>query len=231
MAKNSSTQTPTEKEVTENVDKALTKTGAFIVEHKNAILVALAVVLLIVAGVLIAMSVLNSKETEAREQLLLGQNFFAAQNYETSVNGDSVSYIGFVAIADEYGLTKSGELAKVYAGLSYYRMGQYDEALDFLKKASLKDDVVKYNVYAAIGDCYVQKGDNKKAVNYFEKAAKADLEVVKANALFKLAKVYEAMGEEKKALEAYETIKTECAGKVQVSDVLEIDKYIENVSK
>ena len=231
MAKIVDSQTQTEKEMTENVDMALSKTGAFIVNHKKALLIALAAVLLAVAAVLVCQAVIESKEAEASEQLSKGQAFFAAQNFEVSLNGDSIDFIGFPAIADDYGLTKSGKLAKVYAGLAYYKLGRYDEAIDIMEGVSLKDDVLQYNVLAALGDCYVQKDDAAKAVKYYQKAAKADLELIKANALFKLAKVYESQGDKEKALEAYMQIKEECGGKVRVSDVMEIDKYIENVSE
>ena len=231
MAKHVESQTTTEKEVTENVDMALSKTGAFIIENKKALLIALGVLLLVVAGVLVYNSVMESKESEASAQLALGQNYFAIQNYEVSLEGDSLDFPGFPAIADEFGWTKSGKLAKVYAGLSYYKLGRYDEAIESLKNVSLKDDVLKYNVLATVGDCYAQQGDLDNAIKYFEKAAKADLELVKANALFKLAKAYESAGKKDKALKAYQRIKEECGGKVRLPDVMEVDKYIEMVSE
>ena len=50
-------------------------------------------------------------------------------DYEKALNGDGQGYPGFLKIADEYGSTDAGNLAELYAGLSYAQTGKYQEAV------------------------------------------------------------------------------------------------------
>ncbi len=56
---------------------------------------------------------------------------------------------------NEYGSTKAGNLAKIYAGVSYANLGQYDKALSYLKDFSGKDAMLSQLVNGAIGDCLI----------------------------------------------------------------------------
>ena len=65
-------------------------------------------------------------------------------------------------------------LGRVYEGVSSYgeALGHYNEALDIIsKKASLKKSEIA--VWNNIGSLYSNKGDNKKALLYYDKAYKA----------------------------------------------------------
>ena len=58
-----------------------------------------------------------------------------------ALNGDG-NYLGFLDIAKDYKLTKSGNLAIYSAGICYLHLGNYQEAIDYLNKYSKKDKVI-----------------------------------------------------------------------------------------
>ena len=62
-----------------------------------------------------------------------GQQYFASDNYEKALNGDGQGFPGFLKIANDYGSTKAGNLAQLYAGLSYAKLGKYQEAVTRLE--------------------------------------------------------------------------------------------------
>ena len=51
-------------------------------------------------------------------------------------------------------------------------MGDNEKALDMLKSFSGSDNMISPAVTGLIGDCYVNMGNVKEGISYFEKAAK-----------------------------------------------------------
>ena len=145
-----------------------------------------------------------------------------------ALNGNGADYEGFEAIIDQYGSTDAGNLAKAYAGICYYKMGDTQKAIDLLKSFSGKDQMVSPAVTGLIGDCYVNMGNTKEGISYFEKAAKeADNEVISPIYLKKAGIAYENLKEYDKAVKAYTTIKDKYYTSMEASD---IDKYITRAS-
>ena len=65
--------------------------------------------------------------------LFKGQEYFEADAFEEALNGDSIGYVGFIKIADQYSGTDAANLAKAYAGLCYAHLGKFDEAVKALE--------------------------------------------------------------------------------------------------
>ena len=153
----------------ENVESALSRTELFIEKHQNIILI---VVGLIVVGVMAFFGIkkyyLEPREQEACSQLFAAQKYFENQAYENALNGDG-NNLGFLDVINEYGSTKSGKLAAYYAGISYMKIGNYQEAINFLKKFNGKDSVIAPMALGAIGDCYMELDNVKEAINYYGK--------------------------------------------------------------
>ena len=93
-----------------------------------------------------------------------------------------------------------------------------------MKAFSGSDNMISPAIVGLIGDCYVNMGDVKEGVSYFEKAAKAaDNEVVSPVYLKKAGLAYENLKEYGKAVEAYKRIKEHYYNSMEAAD---IDKYI-----
>ena len=69
-----------------------------------------------------------------RQPFFKGQEYFEADAFEEALNGDSIGYVGFIKIADQYSGTDAANLAKAYAGLCYAHLGKFDEAVKALEK-------------------------------------------------------------------------------------------------
>ncbi len=142
----------------------------------------------------------NNQDTEAQAAL-----FSVVSKFETdSAKGLSKE---FIKIANDYGMSKAGNLAHFYGGVSALKEGKYDEAIEQLKDFSSNDLLVQARAYSLIGDAFVEKKAYSEAIDYYKKAAD-----YKPNKFFtpvylmKLAGAYEANKENEKALEAYTTI-------------------------
>lgn len=228
MAKKTKITEPTQAE--QNVGEILSKTDQFIEKHLKAIIVAIvAIIVVVVAFIGIRHAYILPKEKEAEAAIFPGERYLSEQNYEVALNGDSIGYVGFLSVVDEYGCTPSGNLAKAYSGICYYHLGDYKNALDQLKAYKGKDQLVAATVSGLIGDCYVDSGDTKKAIDYFEKAVKkADSSTIGSIYLKKAGLANESLGNYKAALEKYNTIKNKYP---ESQEAAGIEKYIERAQK
>ncbi len=214
-----------QKENIENVSEVLSRSEQFIENNQKKLLYALIAVLVVVVGIVFySNNILAPKEKEAAELIFKGEAYFAADSFAVAINGDDIDYIGFEAIAKQYGITKTAKLAKTYMGLCYKGMGDYENAVKYLAKANAKDIIATPAIKAALGDCYVELGENAKAAATYMKAAKTHNNVLAPICLMKAARVFEADGKTAQALKAYEIIKNEYPLSQEGS---EVDKYIE----
>jgi len=102
----------------------------------------------------------------------------------------------------------SGNRAKLNAAIALYNDGKYQEALDYLKDASVSSDIVEAGKYSLMGDCYVNLKQNAEALDAFDKAISAadNNPQIVPFVLVKKANIYRAEGNYKDEYKAYETI-------------------------
>jgi tetratricopeptide (TPR) repeat protein len=212
----------------EQVEQVLSKSEAFIEKYQKQLLLAVAIVVLSVLSVLAFKNFyIDSRETQAQNEMAKAQALFAVDSFKVALDGKG-EVVGFKEIASEYSITSSGNLAEAYAGICYYKLGQYDNAIKYLSQFDGEDNYFTTSIIGLIGDAYVEMGKNKDAVDYFVKAADKENEVLSAVFLKKAGKVYEALGKPDKALEVYTQIKDNYPKSSEASD---IEKYIARVQK
>jgi tetratricopeptide (TPR) repeat protein len=157
--------------------------------------------------------------------LFPGQNYFEQNEFSKALQGDSIGYIGFLAIADEYSGTDAGNLAKAYAGICYKQLGEYDKALEQLNAFKGNDLIVSPALLGAVGNCYAELGQLDKAVNYLLKGADAsDTNTLSPILLLQAGLIYEQQGKYAEAEKVYTTIKDKYFSSYQA---MSIDQYIE----
>ncbi|MDH6357566.1 tetratricopeptide repeat protein [Parabacteroides sp. PF5-9] len=211
------------------VEEIVSRSEQFIENHSKKIIYAIAAIAVVIGAYMgIQHGYLVPREKKAVAALFKGEQYFAKDSFNLALNGNGADYDGFEAIISQYGSTKSGNLAKAYAGICYFRMGDNQKALDYLKSFSAKDEMISPAVTGLIGDCYVNMGNVKEGVSYFEKAAKAaNNEVVSPAYLKKAGIAYESLQRYSDAVKAYTTIKEKYYSSTEASD---IDKYITRAS-
>lgn len=103
---------------------------------------------------------------------------------------------------------KSGNRAKVEVGIRLYQEGKYQEALDYLKDASIDDNIVAAGVASLAGDCYVNLKQYPEALAQYKKAIKdADKNpTIVPLVLMKEANIYREQKDFQAEYEAYKDI-------------------------
>lgn len=102
----------------------------FFLKFKKQIITGVVVILLVVAGaILYNVFVAGPREDKASTAIAKGEQYFNEEQFDKALNGDGAGYVGFVKIASDYSSTDAGNLANLYAGLSFYNLGKYTEAV------------------------------------------------------------------------------------------------------
>lgn len=172
--------------------------------------------------------VVQPKEEQAADAIFKAEGYFAQDSLSLALNGDGKNK-GFLYIINNYGSTKSGALAKYYAGLCYLRTGDYNNAVKYLQDFHTDAAQIQMMAYGALGDAYSELKKNEEAVANYKKAA-ATFEKDEANAaeyLFRAGLLLETMGKTTEAVEAYKEIKEKYP---QTDKGFQVDKYLYRMS-
>ena len=209
-----------------NVEDALTQSEAFLIKYKNAIIGGVVAVIIIVAGFIMYKNLYaDPREEKAQAALFKGQEYFEQDAYEQALNGDSIGFVGFLKVADDFSGTKAANLAKAYAGICYAQLGKYEEAVKMLDSFNGKDQMVAPAILGAAGNCYAQLGQLDKAASTLMSAAdKADNNTLSPIFLMQAGEILVKQGKYDDAVDAYTKIKDKYFQSYQAMD---IDKYIE----
>jgi tetratricopeptide (TPR) repeat protein len=202
------------------VEEALSKSEIFIERNQKLLAIVLGGIALIVLGYFgYQRFVLMPKEKEAQSQMFMAERYFEQDSLRLALNGDG-SYPGFLGIIEDYGSTKSAKLAHYYAGIIYLNQGQFQEAIDHLEKFKTKDVMLAPMAKGAIGDAYLELGNNVEAAEqYLEAADTYTNDFTTPAFLQKAAWTYELAGNTDKALEAYNRIRVEYPYSAEARDV------------
>jgi len=208
----------------EVVEHALSSTEHFIEQNQKTITIAL-IVIVAVVGIFLGYKkfIVSPKEKEAKNEIFAAEQYFEKDSFNLALNGDG-NNLGFIDVIDKYKSTKPGKLARYYAGISYLKLGKYQEAIDQLKKFNLKDKLVRPISIGATGDAYAELGNTQEAINYYIKAARYNAnEFTTPIYLMKAGELLEASKDYKKAISLYEEIQKDYA---ESAEGRKIEKYI-----
>lgn len=210
----------------QNVEQTLTKTEQFLEENYKPLLIGLGVLVGLVALFWLGRLYLGKRNDEALSQIYQAERYLEVDSIKLALNGDG-NYLGFLDIAKEYKFTNAGNLALYGAGICYLRMGEFEEAINFLNKYSKKDKLIGSLATGAIGDAYAELGETNKAISkYIEAADYALNEFNTPLFLMKAAQLYELEGKYPEALKLYERIRDEYPESTEGTSV---EKYIARV--
>jgi tetratricopeptide (TPR) repeat protein len=211
----------------EGIELALTKTERFIEQNqKTLIYIVSAIVLLVLVFIGSKRFIIEPREENAAKEMFMAEKFFDKDSFDLALNGYG-TYPGFLQIIDDYGMTKSSKLSKYYAGVCFLNLGDFDNAITYLKRFSTSDILIGASKYSSLGDAY--SGNEKyedAAAAYIKGADKFENNFSSPILLKKAGLVYEELQQYKKAHEIYTRLKQSYP---ESQEGREMDKYIARV--
>ncbi|MCR9064083.1 MAG: tetratricopeptide repeat protein [Cytophagales bacterium] len=193
-------------ESAEALQKELGKAESFFEKNKNIVFIVGGVILAVVAAVFGYKYFVGQQNKEAQAAMYDSVYYFESDSLDLALQGTGGN-AGLIEVADNYGSSPAGNLAKFYVGVAYMKQGKFDDAISYLKDFSSGDLVIQGKAYALIGDAYLEKGEASEAISYYQKAAdyKSNKEMTPSY-LMKLGTAYEVAGDKEGAIKAYSKI-------------------------
>ena len=215
-------------EVFNTLDEGASKTEEWFVKNQNYIIGVIAAIAIVVLGYLgYNKFIAEPQQKEAMNEMYQAKKYFEeATNgvasdslYNMALNGGEGKY-GMLDIIDQYGGTPAGNLANYYAGMAYLNLKDYQNAVTYLSEFSSDNKMLGPIAKGGIGDAFVQLEQLPEALEYYEKAFKANVnEFTTPMYLLKAARVAIDLGENQKALDYLNRIKSDFSSSTEASQV------------
>jgi tetratricopeptide (TPR) repeat protein len=212
-----------------NENPALAKAQGFWQQNQKLIIGAVAVVVIGFAGWFgYTEYIVKPKEEKAAEALFKAEEYFRMDSTNLALNGDGQSR-GLLYVIKTFSGTKSANLAHFYAGVSYLKMGDFNNAVKYLKDFSTDAKQIQLLAYGALGDAYAEQNKTDDAITYYKKAG-SEFEKDDNNSaeyLFRAALLLETKGKTAEALDLYKEIKEKFP---KTEKGFQADRYIYRLS-
>ena len=207
-----------------DVQEVYSKTEDFIEKNKTVVIAVVLGVILVIGGFFgykkFRVEPLN---IEAQSAMFMAEKYFSQDSLQKAINGDGLN-AGFIDIVDEYSGTKAANLAHYYLGICYINTGEFEFAIDELKQFSSNDVMISTVALGSIGDSYMELGDTKEAISYYEKAIEnGENKLTSPIYLIKAGLAYEDLQDFSEAEAKYKALK---ANYPDSREAQTIDKYI-----
>lgn len=198
---------PEEGDVIDQTQNFIQKNGTLIS------IVSVAIIIIVAAFVYFTKQAEESK-INAADALSRVHEIYESGNYEVALNGDpnkmvrGEAVLGLVDIVDEFSGTEQGKLAALYAGNSYFALGDFDNAKNYFNKATDSEaKVTRRGANAGIAACMEEEGEFGEAASYYEKAANLSFENdIKFRYMYFAGLNYEKNEKKDKAVKLYKDI-------------------------
>jgi len=213
------------KNVTGDSDEIIAKAQDFWTRYQKQITAVLAVIVLAVGGWYGYKNFFQKpKAAKAVDAMFKAEEYYTMDSLQKALNGDGINW-GFVRVIKEYGGTDAGNLARFYAGVSYLRLGDFNNAVKYLKEFSTSQKMVQARAYKLLGDAYSELGKNDDAISHYKKAAEHFTEdrLAAAESLFLAASFAEKIGKTNEAIALYKEVIEKYPNTVSAN---ESDKYL-----
>ena len=213
----------------EALSEKLSRSEEFVKKNQNLIFIISG---LLVASILVFSFFSYLKENQnvaAQEEMFQAVYYYEQDSLVKALNGDGNNY-GFLEIIDEYSLSDAANLSKFYAGSSYLKLGNYNNAINYLSDFSSSDYLIQARAFSLIGDAYVELSDFDNAIYYFQKASDYNPnEFFTPSYLLKLALVHERINDLKSALNCYNKIINDFKGSPEYQTAVKNKSRIEGL--
>ncbi|WP_010521433.1 tetratricopeptide repeat protein [Aquimarina agarivorans] len=210
-------------EVFNTLDETANKTEEWVAANQKYIFgVVGALALVALAYIGYDRFVKQPKEIEAANEIFQAQKYFNQAQEASSTQKDSLynlalnggeGKLGLIDVVDQYGGTKTANIANYYAGISYLKIKDYKQAIDYLDNFKSEDYILQAIAYGALGDSFAQlekEGVSSEAISYYNKAANLNKNSFTTPMfLLKAAKMAIASGDTNTAIKNLETISSE----------------------
>jgi len=144
-------------------------------ENKNTIIGAAVAVILAIALSIGYYYYSQTQENRAQELMGVAETYFLNGDYETALTGSEQEFtVGFEQIINNYSGTKAGNLARYYAAVCEYRLGNTEAALQYIRDFDVTDGIMGVAPLSFKAVLLTENGNHLEAAETYVQAAELD---------------------------------------------------------
>ena len=208
----------------ENYNKAVSVFN----ENKTTILAIVIGVVVVIASLIGYNVYSQNQEQEAQNLLATAEGYYSEGDYDKALNGDDFELTyGFVSIANDYSGTEAGNLAIYYASVSSFKLGNIEDALDYISRYDAPDGILGVGAISFHAKLYLANGSLEKAAETFVKAANWDVnDTTTPFNLYKAAETFYELENMDKASELVDQILNDYPGSEEATSTQKLQGMI-----
>jgi len=192
------------------IDIVEAKQGAvdYFDKNKSLIVGAITALIIIVGGYLVYKYMLQiPKENQAKAAIFKAEQQFQRDSFALALENPGGGYEGFLDIIENYSGTKTANLAKLYAGISYMNVGRFSDAIEYLNAHSPSGEYSPILKNGNLGDAYSETDQMDKAIASYKTATTCcDDALLTPYYLYKLGLLSKRQGDNSGAKSAFKRI-------------------------
>lgn len=225
MAKKNKKQEYTTEKVFDSLNETAYKAESFFEKYSKIIIGTFSALTIIAIGYFLYLKyVVEEKSEKAFIEMVQADEYFKQDSILLALKGSPGSFYGYEQIATEYSGTDGANIARYKAGISYYKLGDYASAVEYLEKFKTDDDVLNAQKNGMIGNALTQSGKMEQALSYYIKAAQSsNVETFETMYGIKAGQIAMALNKNDEALKLFQTIQDKYPSNT------EVEKYIERL--
>ncbi|WP_138429924.1 tetratricopeptide repeat protein [Fodinibius saliphilus] len=143
--------------------------------NKSAIIGAAIAVIVLIGGSIGYYYYSAAQESEAQQLMAKATQAYLNQDYQTALTGSETQFtVGFEQIINNFSITDAANLASYYASVCEFKLGNTQEALNYINNYEIPDGILGVGPISFHGVLLTDLGNHAQAAETYVKAAEWD---------------------------------------------------------
>ncbi|TYP95415.1 Tetratricopeptide repeat-containing protein [Fodinibius salinus] len=200
------------------------KAQSFYDQNRSAIIGAAVAILLIIGGSIGYYYYTSAQEAEAQQLMTNPTKAYLNQDYQTALTGSEQDFtVGFKQIIDNYSITDAANLARYYAAVCEFNLGNPQNALTYLENYEVPQGIMGVGPISFRGVVLTDIGNHSQAADTYVKAAEWNVnDATTPYNYLEAAKAFQKAGNNAKAKEYAQKVISEYSNSSQVADAQKV---------
>ncbi|PAU93928.1 hypothetical protein CK503_09660 [Aliifodinibius salipaludis] len=156
--------------------ETFSKAQSFYDQNKNTVIGAAIAAIILIGGSVGYYYYAEAQENEAQELMGQASQAYLQGNYEEALTGSDANFtVGFKQIINNYGMTDAANLARYYAAVSSFKLGNNQEALKYIENYEVPEGIMGVGPLSFHAVIHTELGNHAKAAKLYVKAAEWDV--------------------------------------------------------
>lgn len=152
--------------------ETFSKAQNFYDQRKSTVIGGLVALILIVGGGVAYYYYSSAQEEEAQQLMSDATTAYMNSDYERALTGSDADFtVGFEQIINNYSRTDAANLARYYAAVSEYNLGNIQQAISYMEEYDIPDGILGVGPISFHAMLMTDSGNLQKAAELYVKAA------------------------------------------------------------